>query len=89
MASPHFTVTLGIMPDYTFNGNGVKADGIVEGKIAQKVGIKTGDIITSFDDNKTYDLTSYMKALGKYNKGDAAKVKVLRGTEELTFDIIF
>lgn len=89
MSSPHFTVTLGIMPDYTFNGNGVRADGIVDGKIAQKVGIKAGDIITSFDDNKTYDLNSYMNALGKYRKGDAAKVKVLRGNEELTFDIIF
>ncbi|MEO6329413.1 MAG: M28 family peptidase [Ginsengibacter sp.] len=89
MTSPHFTVTLGIMPDYSFSGNGVKADGIVDGKIAQKVGIKAGDIITSFDYNKTYDLTSYMKALGKYKKGDAARVKVLRGNEELTFDIIF
>ena len=61
-ASPHFTVTLGIMPDYTFNGNGVRADGIVDGKIAQKAGIKAGDIITAFDDNTSSDLTSYMKA---------------------------
>ena len=88
-ASPHFTVTLGIMPDYTFNGNGVKADAIVEGKIAQKAGIKAGDVIMELGDNKTFDLTSYMKALGKYKKGDAAKVKVLRGEEELTFDIVF
>lgn len=87
--SARFTVSLGIMPDYTFTGNGVKADGIVEGKIAQKAGIKTGDIITALDDNKAHDLTSYMKALSKYKKGDAAKVKVLRGAEELTFDIIF
>ncbi|MEO6453339.1 MAG: M20/M25/M40 family metallo-hydrolase [Ginsengibacter sp.] len=84
-----FTVTLGIMPDYSYNGNGVRADGISDGKIAQKAGIKAGDIITSFDDFKTYDLNSYMKALSKYKKGDAAKVKVLRGNEELSFDIIF
>jgi aminopeptidase YwaD len=89
ITSPHFTVTLGIMPDYAFNGNGVRADGIVEGKIAQKAGIKAGDIITGIDNNKAYDLNSYMKALSNYKKGDAAKVKVLRGTEELTFDIVF
>ena len=88
-SSPHFTVTLGIMPDYTFSGNGVKVDAIVDGKIAQKAGIQAGDIITALDDNKAFDLTSYMKALGKYKKGDAAKVKVLRGKEELAFDIIF
>lgn len=86
---PRFTVTLGIMPDYSFSGNGVRADAIVEGKIAQKAGIKAGDVIISFDDYKTYDLISYMKALAKYSKGDAARVKVLRGAEELTFDIIF
>jgi hypothetical protein len=88
-SSPHFSVTLGIMPDYTFSGAGVKVNAIVEGKIAQKTGIKEGDIITALDDNKAYDLTSYMKALGKYKKGDAAKVKILRGKEELAFDIIF
>jgi len=88
-SSPHFTVTLGIMPDYTFSGNGVKVDAIVEGKIAQKAGLKAGDVIMELGDNKTFDLTSYMKALGKYKKGDAAKVKVLRGQEELAFDIIF
>lgn len=86
---PHFTVTLGIMPDYAFNGSGIRVDAIVDGKIAQKAGIKEGDVITALDDNKAYDLTSYMKALSKYKKGDAVKVKVLREKEELTFDIIF
>ncbi len=89
MSSPHFTVTLGIMPDYSFTGNGVRADGIVDGKIAEKAGIKTGDIITALDDFKTYDLNSYMDALSKFKKGDAAHVKVLRDNKELTFDIIF
>jgi membrane-associated protease RseP (regulator of RpoE activity) len=89
MASPHFTVTLGIMPDYSFTGNGVRADGIVDGKIAEKAGIKAGDIITALDDNKAYDLNSYMKALSKYKKGDAVKVKVLRENQELVFDVVF
>jgi hypothetical protein len=89
MASPHFTVTLGIMPDYSFTGNGVRADGITDGKIAEKAGIKAGDIITALDDNKAYDLNSYMKALSKYKKGDAAKVKVLRENQELVFDVVF
>jgi hypothetical protein len=88
-AMPHFTVTLGIMPDYTFSGNGIRVDAIVDGKIAQRAGIISGDVITALDDNKAYDLTSYMKALSKYKKGDAAKVTVLRGKEELAFNIIF
>ncbi len=86
---PRFTVTLGIMPDYTFTGAGVKVDGVVEGKIAEKSGIKAGDIIIALGENTFHDVTSYMGALSKFKKGDAARVKVLRGKEELVFDIIF
>nr|MBA2562823.1 M20/M25/M40 family metallo-hydrolase [Chitinophagaceae bacterium] len=86
---PRFTVTLGIMPDYTFTGAGVKVDGVVEGKIAEKSGIKAGDIIIALGENTFHDVTSYMGALSKFKKGDAARVKVLRGKEELVFYIIF
>jgi aminopeptidase YwaD len=84
-----FKVSLGIMPDYTYSGAGVRVDGVSEGKTAQKVGIKTGDIIIQLGDIKFTDVQSYMGALGKFNKGDATKVKVKRGNEELVFDIIF
>jgi len=84
-----FKVTLGIMPDYTYSGSGVRVDGVSDGKIAQKVGIKAGDVITQLGDIKFTDVQSYMGALGKFNKGDATKVKVKRGNEELMFDIIF
>ena len=84
-----FKVTLGIMPDYTYSGSGVRVDGVSDGKIAQKVGIKAGDVITQLGDIKFTDVQSYMGALGKFNKGDATKVKVKRGSEELVFDIIF
>jgi aminopeptidase YwaD len=89
MGKSSFKVTLGIMPDYTYSGSGVRVDGISEGKTAQKVGIKAGDVVTQLGDHKFTDVQSYMGALGKFNKGDATKVKVKRGKEELTFDIIF
>lgn len=84
-----FTVSLGIMPDYTFSGSGVRVDGISEGKLAQKAGIKTGDVITQLGDFKFTDVTSYMQALGKFKKGDSTKVKLKRGTDELEFDVTF
>ena len=84
-----FKVSLGIMPDYTYSGNGVRVDGISEGKTAQKAGIKSGDVIFQLGDIKFTDVQSYMGALGKFNKGDATKVKVKRGNEELIFDIVF
>ena len=89
MGSSRFTVSLGIMPDYTFNGKGVRADAIIDGKIAQKAGIQAGDVIIKLGDNDFSDINSYMTVLSRFKKGDATKVTVLRGKEELTFDIIF
>jgi aminopeptidase YwaD len=88
-AKSSFKVSLGIMPDYTYSGSGVRVDGVSEGKLAQKTGIKAGDIVTQLGDFKFTDVESYMNTLSKFNKGDATKVKVLRGKEELVFDIVF
>ncbi len=77
------------MPDYTFSGNGLRADGIINGKIAQKAGMVAGDIITRLGDFAVTDINSYMAALSKFKKGDPAKVTVTRGKDEIIFDIIF
>lgn len=87
--SARFTVSMGIMPDYTFSGNGIKADGVSEGKAAQKAGIKAGDVIIQLGEYPINSVESYMQTLSKFKKGDATKVKVKRGNEELMFDIVF
>ena len=84
-----FKVSLGIMPDYTYSGPGVRADGVTEGRVAQKAGIKAGDVITQLGDYKFTDMQTYMETLNKFKKGDATKVKVKRGNEELIFEVIF
>ena len=84
-----FTVSLGIMPDYTFSGSGVKVDGVIDGKLAQRTGIKIGDVIIQLGDHRFTDVQTYMEALSKFKKGNATKVKLKRGNEELEFDIIF
>jgi hypothetical protein len=84
-----FSVSMGIMPDYTFSGTGVRADGISEGKAAAKAGLKTGDVIVQIGDFKIPDVQGYMQVLGKFKKGDATKVIVKRGAEEIVFDIVF
>ena len=89
MEGKRFTVTLGIMPDYTFSGKGVRADGIIDGKAAQQAGMQSGDVIVKLGENSVSDLNSYMSALSKYKKGDAATVTILRGKNELKFNIIF
>jgi S1-C subfamily serine protease len=87
--SARFSVSMGIMPDYTFSGGGVRVDGVSDGRPAIKAGIKTGDIVTQLGEYKINSVESYMQALGKFKKGDATKVVVKRGAEEKTFDIVF
>ena len=87
--SARFSVSMGIMPDYTFSGAGVRVDGVSEGRAAQKAGIKTGDIIISLGENSVSSVESYMQALSRYKKGDKTKVSFRRDKETLTADIEF
>jgi aminopeptidase YwaD len=82
-----FRVTLGIMPDYTFSGTGVRADGVTEGRPAAKAGMKAGDVIIQLGDNVITSVENYMQALNKFTKGDKTKVKYKRGNETLVSDI--
>jgi len=87
--STRFSVTMGIMPDYTYSSGGVRVDGVSDGRPAQKAGLKAGDIVTQLGDYKVSSVETYMQALGKFKKGDSTKVTVKRGAEELKFDIVF
>lgn len=89
MGKRSFSVSMGIMPDYTFSGTGVRADGISEGKAAEKAGLKTGDVIIQIGEFKVPDVQGYMQVLGKFKKGDATKVIVKRGKEEIVLNIVF
>jgi len=82
-----FRVTLGIMPDYTFSGTGVRADGVTDGRPAAKAGLKAGDVIIQLGDNVITSVENYMQVLNKFNKGDKTKVKYKRGSETLESDI--
>ena len=84
-----FSVSMGIMPDYTFAGTGVRADGVTDGKPAQKAGLKAGDVIIQLGDNNVNSLENYMQVLGKFKKGEKTKVKFKRGNETLEVTVEF
>ncbi|HTM92790.1 MAG TPA: M20/M25/M40 family metallo-hydrolase [Flavisolibacter sp.] len=87
--SARFSVTLGIMPDYTFSGLGVRVDGVSDDRPAQKAGLKTGDIILSIGDHKTNSLEGYMQALGQFKKGDKTSVTYTRAGQTLSSAVEF
>jgi hypothetical protein len=89
MGKSSFKVTMGIMPDYTFSGNGVLVDGVSDNRPAQKAGIKTGDVITQLGEFVVSDVQTYMQALNKHAKGETINVKIIRGKEEMRLKLTF
>ena len=75
---PKWKVTLGVVPDYMFTGEGMRIDGVTDGKPASKAGLKTGDVVTKMGDVEVKDMQSYMRALAKFEKGQSTDVEYLR-----------
>lgn len=77
--SPRFTVSLGVVPDYLYDGEGMRIDGVSEGKPAQAAGMEKGDIVMKLGDSTIVDMMSYMRALSGFALGDRAVVEYKRG----------
>ncbi|MGC3943592.1 MAG: M20/M25/M40 family metallo-hydrolase [Chryseolinea sp.] len=84
-----FKVTLGIMPSYAGTENGLKVDGVTDGRPGQKAGIQTGDVIIEMGANKISNIDDYMKALGQFEKGQTVPIKVKRSDNVVTLSVTF
>ncbi|MFN5054958.1 MAG: M28 family peptidase [Bacteroidota bacterium] len=87
--SARFSVSMGIMPDYSYSGNGVRVDGVSDNRPAKKAGILAGDIVKQLGEYKTPSVEAYMQALSKFKKGDKTTALVLRKDQEISFEIVF
>jgi Zn-dependent M28 family amino/carboxypeptidase len=81
--SPRFTVSMGVVPDYMFDGKGMRVDGVSEGKPAQAAGLQKGDVVVQLGDSTVYDMMSYMRALSAFQKGDSTKVVIERSGQKV------
>lgn len=81
--SPRFTVSMGVVPDYMFDGKGMRVDGVSEGKPAQAAGLLKGDVVVQLGDSTVYDMMSYMRALSAFQKGDSTKVVIERSGQKV------
>ncbi len=87
--APKFTVTLGVIPDYTYGSGGMKIDGVREGKAAEKAGIQAGDVIIKMGPVTISDMMAYMKALGYFKAGDSTDVILIRNSDTLNVKVHF
>ena len=84
-----FKVTLGVMPDYLYSGEGLKIDGTKEGRPGAKAGIMQGDIIIALGKYPIADIYAYMDALSKFNPGDKTEAEILRNGKKMKLPVVF
>lgn len=84
-----YKVKMGLMPDYTYEGKGMRVDGVTDGKPAKVAGIIQGDVILQVGAIEINSVMDYMKSLGVFKVGDSTFVKIKRGTQELTLNVTF
>lgn len=89
MNNVSFKVTLGIMPDYSFQGEGVRADGIIEDRPAEKAGIKAGDVIIKLGTYSIKGMQSYMEALSHFESGQTITVTIERAGKIMELSLKF
>ncbi|MCF6306485.1 MAG: M28 family peptidase [Flavobacteriaceae bacterium] len=85
--TPEFKVTLGVVPDYLYDGKGMRLDGVTEEKPAHGAGMKKGDIVIKVGEFEITDMMSYMKCLSKFEKGQKTMVEVERDGEIVELEV--
>ncbi|GAB4153631.1 MAG: M20/M25/M40 family metallo-hydrolase [Winogradskyella sp.] len=87
--TPRFKVGLGVVPDYLYDGKGMRIDGTREDTPAFNAGLQKGDIVVKLGDSTVTDMMSYMRALSVFEKGDEAAITVKRGEQTIEAKVNF
>ena len=83
-----FRVSLGTIPDYGANVDGVRLTGVREGGAAAKAGLRKGDVIQRIGEREIHNLDDYMATFAVLEPGVAVDVVVLRDAESVTLSLV-
>jgi membrane-associated protease RseP (regulator of RpoE activity) len=81
-------VSTGIVPDYSWEGEGVKLMGVRPGSPAEKAGLKAGDVIIEVAGKQIRNLYDYMDALSKVEPNKPVTFVVLRDGQKISVTIV-
>jgi S1-C subfamily serine protease len=72
------------MPDFAFEGPGVRVQQVVPGSAAEEAGVMAGDVLIAFDGEAVTDLRTLSNMLGARLAGDEVELTVRREGEDVT-----
>ncbi|WP_437609161.1 M20/M25/M40 family metallo-hydrolase [Sorangium sp. So ce834] len=93
-ADPHrsmrrgFRASLGTMPDYAYQGPGVKLTGVRPDAPATRAGMQAGDVIVRIGAHAITNIHDFMFALGELEPGREVVIEVERGGTRVPLKVI-
>ncbi|MCS7244793.1 MAG: M28 family peptidase [candidate division WOR-3 bacterium] len=82
-------VRLGIIPDYTYEGEGVRISGVLKNTPAQNIGLTQGDIILKIGKYETKNIYELTYALSKFKKSQRTTILYKRDNKVMKSNIKF
>jgi len=76
-------VGLGTLPDYAYEGKGLRLSGVREKSPADKAGLKSGDVIVQLGEFKIENIQDYMNALRQSLAGVEIPAKIFRNDKPM------
>ncbi|MFN7987121.1 MAG: M20/M25/M40 family metallo-hydrolase [Thermoanaerobaculia bacterium] len=86
-APPARRVSFGTMPDFSFEGPGVKVEAVVPGSPAEKAGVKPGDVVLALDGKAVASLRDFSEKLKGMSPGQVVKATLRREGKELELSV--
>lgn len=82
------TVSTGLVPSFSWQGQGIKIDSITPNSSISKTPIKAGDILIKLNGKIIKGLRDYARELAKYKPLDKVKISYISDNETKTTEII-
>ncbi len=83
-----FKVSLGTLPDYAYQGKGLRLTGVRPDSPAARAGLAAGDLIVKVDKHVITNIHDYMFALGELEPGRETTVEVDRAGKSVSLKVV-
>ena len=82
------TASLGTVPDFSYQGGGVRVDSVIPGSPAQQAQLQTGDILIQLAGQTISDLASYANILRTLKAGEKTELQFRRDGEANMVEVV-
>jgi hypothetical protein len=78
---------LGVLPDYAYEGDGLRLEGVTPGGAAEKAGLQAGDVIVEIGGKPVKNISGYMTAMSGQKSGTPVEIVILRKEQKMTLKV--